>query len=169
MRKIEILTRDEQQAFDDPPLFTVSEQKIYFVLPENVDTWAKAIVMPSYLVGFILLWGYAKSHCKFFNPKRFHPSDIKYVCDCLKINQILLILQLIIKGLTVIINNSSENSCKLGFLMKLYLLSLEKQFKIKLLGINHPSKSYMKLRNYALKNELKSLAIIDLLQLFHLN
>lgn len=86
MRKIEILTDEEQQAFDDPPNFTLSEQKIYFVLPENVDTWAKAIVLPSYLVGFILLWGYAKSQCKFFNPKRFHHSDIKYVCDSLRID-----------------------------------------------------------------------------------
>lgn len=86
MRKIEILTGEEQQVFDAPPNFTLSEQKIYFDLPENVDTWAKAIVTPSYFVGFILLWGYAKSQCKFFNPKRFHHSDIKYLCNNLSID-----------------------------------------------------------------------------------
>ena len=86
MRKIEILTGEEQQAFDAPPQFTIAEQKIYFDLPENVDTWAKAIVTPSYFVGFILLWGYAKSQCKFFNPKRFHHSDIKYLCNNLSID-----------------------------------------------------------------------------------
>jgi len=45
MRKIEILTGEEQQAFDDPPQFNIAEQKSYFILPENIVTWAKAIVI----------------------------------------------------------------------------------------------------------------------------
>ncbi|MFN8770943.1 MAG: DUF4158 domain-containing protein [Neisseriaceae bacterium] len=87
MRKIEILNQNEQQLFDDLPEYTVSEQKINFVLPDEVSTWATTITIPSYLVGFILLWGYAKSKCKFFSPNRFKISDIQYVYKSMGIDQ----------------------------------------------------------------------------------
>lgn len=80
MRKFDIL-KNEQQIFDDPPKFTQSEQQIYLNLPEEVSNWTKTIIIPSYLVGFILLWGYARSKYKFFSPKQFLDVDIQFVCN----------------------------------------------------------------------------------------
>lgn len=169
MRKIEILTREEQQAFDNPPHFTLSEQKIYFVLPEDVDTWAKAIVMPSYLVGFILLWGYAKSQCKFFNPKRFHPSDIKYVCDSLRIDP---------NTLDYTAYNQRTYSYHKQFIRKQLQIRPFDEAAIaffteavqdKVTRHQSPKQILYEIAELCIKNELKFLAIIDSLQSFHLN
>ncbi len=55
MRKIEILDNEERALFDNPPEFTLSEQNIYFTLPDEVANWAKNIASPIALVGFTLL------------------------------------------------------------------------------------------------------------------
>lgn len=76
MRKIEILDNEERSLFDNPPKFILSEQNIYFTLPDEVANWAKNIASPISLVGFTLLWGYAKSRYRFFHPSQFLYSDI---------------------------------------------------------------------------------------------
>ena len=86
MRKFDILDKDEQQIFDDPPKFTQSEQGIYFILPDEIAHWTKTIIIPSYLVGFVLLWGYPRSKYKFYNPKQFSDVDIQFVCNNLGLN-----------------------------------------------------------------------------------
>jgi TnpA family transposase len=81
MRKIEILDKKEQLLFDNPPVFTLSERKLFFILPEEVTRWAKNISSPIALVGFTLLYGYAKSKLRFYHPDTFVSADIEFVCN----------------------------------------------------------------------------------------
>jgi TnpA family transposase len=81
MRKIEILDKDEQFYFDNPPVFILSERRLYFTLPEEVARWAKDISSPIAFAGFILLYGYAKSKLRFYHPDTFLPDDIEFVCN----------------------------------------------------------------------------------------
>jgi hypothetical protein len=85
MRKIEILDNEERALFDNPPEFTLSEQNIYFTLPDEVANWAKNISSSIALIGFTLLWGYAKSKYRFFHPTQFLSSDIQFICKSIGI------------------------------------------------------------------------------------
>lgn len=81
MRKIEILDKKEQLLFDNPPVFTLSERKLFFTLPEEVAVWAKNIASPIALARFTLLYGYAKSKLRFYRPDTFVSADIEFVCS----------------------------------------------------------------------------------------
>lgn len=85
MRKIEILDKASQQAFDSPPVFTQADQKKYFTLPDDIAQWSKNISTQTNLVGFVLLCGYVRSSGRFFQKKAFLESDIKFICDLLKL------------------------------------------------------------------------------------
>lgn len=39
MRKIEILDKTNQRAFDSPPSFAQTDQKKYFTLPDDIAQW----------------------------------------------------------------------------------------------------------------------------------
>ena len=81
MRKIEILSKPEQVAFDSPPNFSPTEQTNYFTLTTEVENWVKTMSSPTYMVGCILLWGYVRCKGKFFQPKSFRESDINFICE----------------------------------------------------------------------------------------
>lgn len=54
MRILEILTKDEQADFDNPPSLDAIEQKRYFILSAEIEDWLKSVSSPTYMVGFIL-------------------------------------------------------------------------------------------------------------------
>ncbi|HLX52507.1 MAG TPA: DUF4158 domain-containing protein, partial [Aquella sp.] len=86
MRILEILTKTEQTDFDNPPKLDVIEQKKYFALPKEIEEWLTTVSSPTYMVGFVLLLGYASCRGKFYLPKTFHQSDINFVCKKLKLS-----------------------------------------------------------------------------------
>ena len=90
MRILEILTKDEQADFDSPPSLDIIEQKKYFALSTEIEEWLKTVSSPTYMVGFVLLMGYACCSGKFFSPKTFKQPDISFICEklCLDPNDI---------------------------------------------------------------------------------
>ena len=52
-----ILTANEQQAFDKPPLFDHRDRKKYFDLPKGLMDIAKSLRAPSGQIGFLLMCG----------------------------------------------------------------------------------------------------------------
>ena len=86
MRIFDILTKEEQIEFDSPPTFDILAQKKYFAVSSEIENWLKTISSPTYMVGFVLLLGYACCRGKFFPPATFHNSDITFVCKKLKVS-----------------------------------------------------------------------------------
>lgn len=72
MPVINILDKDAQNLFEKPPQFRLSEQESYFTLPEELTALTSKIIIPSYLIGFILLFGYAKHSGKFYGYNAFN-------------------------------------------------------------------------------------------------
>ena len=87
MRKIEILNKDKQLLFDNPPSLTTDEQKNYFTLPNEINQWTKNFSTPTNLVGFILLWGYIRCSGRFFSKTVFLEADIQYICTLLTLSR----------------------------------------------------------------------------------
>jgi len=56
-----ILTANEQQAFDKPPLFDHRDRKKYFDLPKRLMDIAKSLRTPGGQIGFLLMCGYFKA------------------------------------------------------------------------------------------------------------
>lgn len=84
---INILDKDAQNLFEKPPQFTLSEQEYYFAIPEELAALTSKIATPSYLIGFILLFGYAKHSGKFYGADTFNIEDIHYLCNKLQISK----------------------------------------------------------------------------------
>lgn len=87
MPTINILDKDAQNLFEKPPQFTLSEQEYYFAIPEELAALTSKIATPSYLIGFILLFGYAKHSGKFYGSDTFNIEDIHYLCNRLQISK----------------------------------------------------------------------------------
>lgn len=87
MPVINILDNNARNLFEKPPQFTLSEQEYYFALPEELTALTSKIVTPSYLIGFILLFGYAKHSGKFYGSDTFNIGDIDYLCNKLQISK----------------------------------------------------------------------------------
>ena len=74
-----ILSKSEQEMFDNPPVFNSGERKRFFDFPNSLKEKAKALRKPSTKVGFLLACGYFKAAKKFFRTEDFHQNDITYV------------------------------------------------------------------------------------------
>jgi TnpA family transposase len=72
-----ILTANEQQAFDRPPLFDHRDRKKYFDLPKGLMDIAKNLRTPGGQIGFLLMYGYFKATRRFYQPQDFHERDIE--------------------------------------------------------------------------------------------
>ena len=79
MPRMNILNKNEQAMFDNPPVFNSRERKLFFNFPNFLKEKAKALRKPSTKVGFLLACGYFKATKKFFRPEDFHQNDIAYV------------------------------------------------------------------------------------------
>lgn len=78
-----ILTANEQQAFDKPPLFDHRDRKKYFDLPKRLMDSAKSLRTPGGQIGFFLMCGYFKATRRFYQPQDFHERDIEAVARML--------------------------------------------------------------------------------------
>ena len=86
MRILEILSKNEQSDFDNPPKLDVIAQKKYFTSPKDIEAWLTTVSSPTNMVGFVLSLGYACCRGKFYLPKTFFQSDITFVCKKLKLS-----------------------------------------------------------------------------------
>lgn len=78
-----ILTANQQQAFDRPPLFDHRDRKKYFDLPKRLMDIAKSMRTPGGQIGFLLMCGYFKATRRFYQPQDFHERDIEAVARVL--------------------------------------------------------------------------------------
>ena len=81
MSRMRILTTQEQDLLDHPPVFNYAQRKQFFNLPKTLMDTAKTLRSPSSQVGFLLMCGYFKASKRFFLPQDFHPRDIEAVAN----------------------------------------------------------------------------------------
>jgi hypothetical protein len=77
MPRMNILNAVEREAFDSPPVLTVSNASSILTSPPR--RFAAGLRSPAYRVGFLLSAGYFKAVKRFFSPGAFHRRDIEYV------------------------------------------------------------------------------------------
>ena len=78
-----ILTANEQQAFDRPPLFDHRDRKKYFDLSKGLMDIAENLRTSGGQIGFLLMCGYFKATKRFYQPEDFHERDIEAVARIL--------------------------------------------------------------------------------------
>lgn len=78
-----ILTVNEQEAFDKPPVFDHRDRKKYFNLPKGLIDISDSLRTPSSQIGFLLMCGYFKATKRFFQPSDFHKRDAEVVARAL--------------------------------------------------------------------------------------
>ena len=78
MARMRILTANEQEAFDKPPLFDHNERKRFLNLPKGLMDIATGLRTPNSQIGFLLMCGYFKATKRFYQPQDFHERDIAF-------------------------------------------------------------------------------------------
>lgn len=76
MARMRILSNNEQDAFDKPPLFDHTERKQFLVLPKGLMDIAKGLRTPDSQIGFLLMCAYFKATKQFYQPQDFRDRDI---------------------------------------------------------------------------------------------
>lgn len=80
-----LLTPEEQNRFDQPPIFTSSERKHYLHLTASSQALLANIQGESNQVCFLVSLGYFKARKRFY-AKRFHEADLRYAASQLNIS-----------------------------------------------------------------------------------
>lgn len=79
MSNLYILTPNEQQAFDYPPILSMETRAICFAIDNELEKEINRLRTPTNKVGFLLQYGYFKACKRFFVMNRFKQEDIEYV------------------------------------------------------------------------------------------
>lgn len=72
MPRMQILTSQEQENFNKPPLFDCIQRKQFFDFPKNLMNLACNLRNATNQIGFLLLCGYFKATKRFFLAHDFH-------------------------------------------------------------------------------------------------
>jgi TnpA family transposase len=88
MPRMRILTANEQELFDRPPLFNHCDRKRFFDLPKGLLDIADSLRTPSGQIGFFLMCGYFKATKRFFQPHDFHERDVDAVSRALALQSV---------------------------------------------------------------------------------
>jgi len=83
MARMRILTANEQEAFDKPPLFDHKERKQFFDPLKGLMEMAVSLRSENGQIGFLLMCGYFKATKRFYQPQDFHERDIEAVARVL--------------------------------------------------------------------------------------
>lgn len=86
MPRMRILSTQEQEDYDRPPVFDYAERKQIFSLPKSLLKTAQTLRTPSSQIGFALMCGYFKATKRFFLPHHFQARDIGAVAKLLDLN-----------------------------------------------------------------------------------
>ena len=76
MARMRILTTNQQDAFDKPPLFDHKERKQFLTLPKGLMDIAQGLRTPDSQIDFLLMCGYFKATKRFYHPQDFRDRDI---------------------------------------------------------------------------------------------
>jgi len=82
-RLAHILTKDELDEFDYPPILKQESKALCFTLNNQVKTKINKLRTATSKVGFVLQYGYFKACKHFFVSNRFRQEDIEYVAKLL--------------------------------------------------------------------------------------
>jgi len=85
MARMCILTANEQEAFDEPPLFDHNERKRFLSLPKDLMDIAASLRSSDSQIGFVLMCGYFKATKRFYQPQDFHSRDIAFAAHQLSL------------------------------------------------------------------------------------
>ena len=86
MARMRILTANEHEAFDKPPLFDHKERKQFLILPKGLMDIAKDLRTPNSQIGFLLMCGYFKTTKRFYQPQDFHTRDVEAATRILELS-----------------------------------------------------------------------------------
>lgn len=87
MRTIDILNPTEMREFENPPIFSYQQRKVFFEIPVGLKRKLNEFVSPVNDVGLVAQMGYFKACGRFFRVNTFHENDLLYVCRILKIKR----------------------------------------------------------------------------------
>ena len=87
MRIIDILNPTEMKEFENPPLFSYQQRKVFFEISVRLKNKLNEFVSPMNDVGLVTQMGYFKACGRFFKVNTFHENDLLYVCRILKIKR----------------------------------------------------------------------------------
>ena len=72
MARMSILSKNEQELFENPPLLKISDLEVPLYIQQKIDALRKN----SSKIGYLLTYVYFKKTKKFFNLERYHQNDI---------------------------------------------------------------------------------------------
>ena len=87
MRIIDILNFSETKEFENPPIFSYQQRKVFFEISVGLKKKLNEFVSPVNDVGLVTQMGYFKACGRFFRVNTFHENDLLYVCRILKIKR----------------------------------------------------------------------------------
>ncbi len=82
---IKIISKQDIQTFNTPPLFNGEERKKFFSIPVWARETLEKLRTPVNKIGFILQLGYFRAVNKFFSNELFHQKDVDFVTRKLQI------------------------------------------------------------------------------------
>ena len=85
MPRMRILTANEQEVFDKPPLFDHRERKQFFSLTKGLMDIATTLRTPGGQIGFLLMCGYFKATKRFYQPQDFNEHDFEAAARVLEL------------------------------------------------------------------------------------
>ncbi|MBC7407402.1 MAG: Tn3 family transposase [Arcicella sp.] len=87
MRIIDILNPAEIKEFENPPIFSYQQRKVFFEIPVGLKSKLNEFVSPVNDVGLVTQMGYFRACGRFFRLNTFRENDLLYVCRILKIKR----------------------------------------------------------------------------------
>ena len=86
MARMRVLSSNEQDTFDKPPLFDRKRRKRFLTLSKGLMDIAKGLRTPNSHIGFVLMCGYFKATKRFYQPQDFYIRDIESVIRTLELS-----------------------------------------------------------------------------------
>lgn len=84
MSNLDILNQEEIKEFENPPIFSFQQQRVFFDIPHWLKIKLRDLDSPVNQVGFLLQLGYFRACGRFFKLATFRQSDIRHACRTLK-------------------------------------------------------------------------------------
>lgn len=81
MPRMRILTANEQDAFDKPPVFDHCDRKKFFDFPKSLMMTAASMRNADHQIGFLVSCGYFRATRRLFAPMDFRERDLAYVAS----------------------------------------------------------------------------------------
>lgn len=85
MSNIVLLSDNEQEKFDKPPILPAEFRTTCFAITKELETQIKRLHSKTNKVGFLLQYGFFKACKKFFVINQFSKNDLKYAANLLNL------------------------------------------------------------------------------------